>query len=146
MRLCDECVMARGRGRPLLPPSTTTHHLPPATHHPSPITHHPPPTTHHPPPATHRTPHKEKTLDNNLGCTSNLQYQKSNAQPTEPSHCSFQFVSLMSRKLATIFLRDNNNATIFKYLATTRQATIFRLRDIVALPRKLSRAPSSVNV
>ena len=49
------------------------------------------------------------------------------------------------RELATIFLRDNDNAPIFEKLATTRQATFFRLRDIVALSRKLSRAPSSAN-
>ena len=47
------------------------------------------------------------------------------------------------RELATIFLRDNDNATIFEKLATTRQVTILMLRDIVASSRKLSRAPSS---
>ena len=48
-------------------------------------------------------------------------------------------------KWATIFLRDNDNATIVEKLATAQQATIFLLRDIVALSRKLSQAPSSAN-
>ena len=49
----------------------------------------------------------------------------------------------MSRKLATILICDNDNVTIFVYLAITRQATIFRLRDIVAFSLKLSQVPSS---
>ena len=52
--------------------------------------------------------------------------------------CVVTAVSNICRELATIFLRDN--ATIFKKLATTRQATIF---GFATMSRKLSRAPSS---
>ena len=47
------------------------------------------------------------------------------------------------RKLATIFLRDNDNATIFEKLATSDNFLASRQCRVVALSQKLSQAPTS---
>ena len=86
------------------------HHQPPST-----TTPHLPSATCHPSPAT-QTPHP----------------------PPTTHHHHTPFVSLMSRKFATIFL--HNNATIFEKYPV---ATIFRLCDIVVLSQKFSRVPTS---